>query len=49
MGGGWLRPDIHPLVPQGPPFGIASLGKPGNVLLVAQDGVPHKDADGLAA
>ncbi|MFH8732399.1 amidohydrolase family protein [Streptomyces sp. NPDC017964] len=28
---------------------IASLGKPENVLLVAKDGVPYKDTDGLAA
>ncbi|MFD4714593.1 amidohydrolase family protein [Streptomyces sp. NPDC058430] len=28
---------------------IASLGKPENVLLVAEDGVPYKDTDGLAA
>ncbi|MET7514599.1 amidohydrolase family protein [Streptomyces sp. NPDC005480] len=28
---------------------VASLGKPENVLLVAEDGVPCKDTDGLAA
>ncbi|MFE5008162.1 amidohydrolase family protein [Streptomyces sp. NPDC056696] len=32
-----------------PLTGIASLGKPENVLLVAEDGVPYKDTDGLAA